>query len=598
MLLLSLTGLVSVTLVTCDDKDVFSSTADLSRLLHMEKSFVEHLRLMTEHLEKDLKTIRTFLETSYKNLLELDETYVANPINSLYLIKRLSLDLARSGVTEVLQSNQTEQLRQTARKFTSSFPRHEDWVGAANGIFLLQEHYDLNVTKLAAGVIEFAGSETESEHQLEAEELYQIGVSTVNSGHYDTGIEWLELTSQKIKTDHEKLFMTEDLKLIESRIRDAKKIHDHFLDKAGVIGATHRCNRVPFDEKLRKKKKYKVAKKNREKVKRAKNYFPLYQEVNEILGLKVKNSSKKSIRDNFEDGCNGVQLRTSEMDLGQRCYHLHHNDPFNMLSPFKLEQLSSQPYITVIHQMMTEREMEHFKQYARDKLQRSGHAGRGTDTTSLKRTSKQTWLEHRMFNLNVTEIMEKTGASSPEEVQKMLEDDPAWSSFFMRKKDENITDWVSHRVSQRMERATTFSLFTQLTSEAFQVANYGLGGQYETHLDPHGFWEGKGGNKVFNYLGDRLATIMVYLENVQAGGATAFPNTGLRVAVNKGDAAFWINLRTSGFVDRLTHHGGCPVLVGSKWITNKWVGYLPQFRGWPCSREGPLARFKPFTQYF
>ena len=95
------------------------------------------------------------------------------------------------------------------------------------------------------------------------------------------------------------------------------------------------------------------------------------------------------------------------------------------------------------------------------------------------------------------------------------------------------------------------------------------------HLDPHGFWEGKGGSRQFQVMGDRLATIMVYMEDVQAGGATAFPNTGIRIPVSKGDAAFWINLRTSGLVDRLTHHGGCPVLVGSKWITNKWVGYLP-----------------------
>ena len=32
-----------------------------------------------------------------------------------------------------------------------------------------------------------------------------------------------------------------------------------------------------------------------------------------------------------------------------------------------------------------------------------------------------------------------------------------------------------------------------------------------------------------------------------------------------------MNLKTSGLKDPLTAHGGCPVLVGSKWITNKWV---------------------------
>ena len=45
---------------------------------------------------------------------------------------------------------------------------------------------------------------------------------------------------------------------------------------------------------------------------------------------------------------------------------------------------------------------------------------------------------------------------------------------------------------------------------------------------------------------------------------------------------------------RLTHHGGCPVLVGSKWITNKWVGYKEQWHAWPCARGGPMARYQPF----
>ena len=65
-----------------------------------------------------------------------------------------------------------------------------------------------------------------------------------------------------------------------------------------------------------------------------------------------------------------------------------------------------------------------------------------------------------------------------------------------------------------------------------QVANYGLGGQYDTHIDPHGYWEGRAGNRQFEVTGDRLATIMVYLQSIQAGGATAFPNTGLRSRSN------------------------------------------------------------------
>ena len=120
-------------------------------------------------------------------------------------------------------------------------------------------------------------------------------------------------------------------------------------------------------------------------------------------------------------------------------------------------------------------------------------------------------------------------------------------------------------------RLGQFRLHTPYTSESFLIANYGLGGefltymydivhahlnpgQYSTHLDPHSYWEGVVRPNQLEHVkltGDRLATIMVYLEEVAAGGATAFPNTGIRIPVKKGDAAFWINLRPSGFVDRL-----------------------------------------------
>ena len=99
-------------------------------------------------------------------------------------------------------------------------------------------------------------------------------------------------------------------------------------------------------------------------------------------------------------------------------------------------------------------------------------------------------------------------------------------------------------------RATSFRLWNPFTAEKFQVANYGLGGQYTVHMDPHGYWEGRSSHPVHSVTGDRIATIMVYLESVEAGGATAFPSVGLRVPVTKGTAAFWINMRTSGLLDR------------------------------------------------
>ena len=43
---------------------------------------------------------------------------------------------------------------------------------------------------------------------------------------------------------------------------------------------------------------------------------------------------------------------------------------------------------------------------------------------------------------------------------------------------------------------------------------------------------------------------------------------------------------TNGILDIQTLHGGCPVLVGSKWITNKWIRWKHQQFKFPCPRFG------------
>ena len=98
------------------------------------------------------------------------------------------------------------------------------------------------------------------------------------------------------------------------------------------------------------------------------------------------------------------------------------------------------------------------------------------------------------------------------------------------------------------------------------MANYGIGGLYVTHTDhhmdevprgPHALWEAR--------IGDRLATWMVYLSDVPAGGATVFPRAGVTVWPERGSVAFWWNLNAAGRGDDDTRHAACPVLHGSKW---------------------------------
>ncbi|KAG1660314.1 Prolyl 4-hydroxylase subunit alpha-2 [Nymphon striatum] len=65
--------------------------------------------------------------------------------------------------------------------------------------------------------------------------------------------------------------------------------------------------------------------------------------------------------------------------------------------------------------------------------------------------------------------------------------------------------------------------------------------------------------------GDRLATMLFYLNDVKAGGYTVFPVLKIGVQPKKGSALFWYNLKKSGDGDPQTVHAACPILSGTKW---------------------------------
>ena len=109
--------------------------------------------------------------------------------------------------------------------------------------------------------------------------------------------------------------------------------------------------------------------------------------------------------------------------------------------------------------------------------------------------------------------------------------------------------------------------------EGIQILNYANGGEYKPHFDY--FPNNDGGKANMQKGGQRIITIVMYLNNVKTGGATIFPEINLSIYPKKGSALYFSYYSANGKVDPLTLHGGAPVIEGEKWIATKWIRQNP-----------------------
>lgn len=108
-----------------------------------------------------------------------------------------------------------------------------------------------------------------------------------------------------------------------------------------------------------------------------------------------------------------------------------------------------------------------------------------------------------------------------------------------------------------------------VNGEGIQILNYVDGGEYRPHFD---YFSDKDGGRVHTAKGgQRIITVIMYLNDVTAGGATIFPNINLNIYPKKGSALYFSYFNSTGQVDPATLHGGAPVLAGEKWIATKWI---------------------------
>jgi len=104
--------------------------------------------------------------------------------------------------------------------------------------------------------------------------------------------------------------------------------------------------------------------------------------------------------------------------------------------------------------------------------------------------------------------------------------------------------------------------------EGLQVLHYRPGAEYKPHhdyFDP----EQPGMAAVLRRGGQRVGTLVMYLNTPEQGGGTTFPDVELEVAPIKGNAVFFSYDRAHAVTRTL--HGGAPVIAGEKWVATKWL---------------------------
>jgi prolyl 4-hydroxylase len=106
--------------------------------------------------------------------------------------------------------------------------------------------------------------------------------------------------------------------------------------------------------------------------------------------------------------------------------------------------------------------------------------------------------------------------------------------------------------------------------EGLQVLRYGPGARTTPHFDF--LVPSNPANKAsLARSGQRISTLIVYLNDVISGGETVFPELGLSVSAKKGNAVYFEYANTRNQVDYRSLHAGAPVAEGEKWAVTKWM---------------------------
>ncbi|XP_077095400.1 prolyl 4-hydroxylase subunit alpha-1b isoform X4 [Siphateles boraxobius] len=516
--------------------DFFTSIGQMTDLLYTEKDLVKSLKEYIRQEENRLEQVKEWadkLDSLTNTAMQDPEGFLGHPVNAFKLMKRLNSEwadlesLVLKDTTNGFISNLTVQ-----RQF---FPTDEDQTGAAKALLRLQDTYQLSANTISNG--DLPGVVHKS--RMTVADCYELGkIAYSEADYYHTEL-WMTQALTQLDEGEEstidKVTVLDYLSYAIYKQGELERALELTKRMLKLDPDHHRANGnlKYFEFQLEKQRKAEAENKEVEDKKREKKVLDKHDTE------RKRSKDPLPERKKYEMLCRGEGVKLTprrQSRLFCRYYDNNHN-PLLLLAPVKQEDEWDRPRIVRYHDIISDSEIETVKELAKPRLKRA--------TVHDPITGKLTTAQYRVSK-------------------------SAWLSGY-----EHAT---IERINQRIEDVTGLEMDT---AEELQVANYGVGGQYEPHFD----FGRKDEPDAFKELGtgNRIATWLFYMSDVSAGGATVFPDVGAAVWPKKGTAVFWYNLFASGEGDYSTRHAACPVLVGNKWVSNKWIHERGQEFRRPCA---------------
>nr|CAB3264618.1 prolyl 4-hydroxylase subunit alpha-1-like [Phallusia mammillata] len=440
----------------------FSSLGQMEDLVYDELDLLKSLNEYIKAEENKLNRVRSLAE-NFKKVTEHASSnmdrYLGHPVNQYRLVQRLVSEW--SHMENLVMEDVTDVFLTNLSIKRAHFPNADDVKGSAEAIMRLQDTYKLDTHDLAEGIVK--GSK--ASQTLTAVDCFDIGRTAYLEKDFYHCVLWMN-----------EALLKDDLKSLSKF-----DVLDHLAYCVAQQGNIQRAYEItsemleldPYHERIQSNHAYYRNQMGAHK--KGDNGDDRSSQFSSAL--QKPNFGNLPERELYERLCRkDTSKYNKKVEKKLKCkYWTNNNHPLLILQPAKLEELWPSPHLVRFHDVLSDQEIAQIKAMAKPRLNRA--------TVQNPQTGV---LEHARYRVSKS----------------------AW-----------IKDWEDTTVATVSQRISAITGLSMVTAEELQIANYGVGGQYEPHYD---YSRKSDVGKFEDDIGNRIATFLFYLSDVEHGAAQCF----------------------------------------------------------------------------